>query len=510
MDTLEVILKDPIKLELGLGLKGSQGVKGDKGDAGPQGPQGIQGPIGPVGPQGQQGIQGPVGPKGDRGEQGPNGKLGPQGVKGEIGPRGEQGPKGDVGPQGVRGLSAYQVAVNNGYTGSESEWVESLESGGKVPNAYSSLFMKGVIPTSEKVDDVLSSIINDIYGDRHAEHYTQLSLVREPSVGDTTIALSGNPHYRVKSNEGYGFQDIDEEGNLTFAINPPYNKRGLEFTYCYPDGTEIGVEVTIEAKMDGELVAENDSFALYKKDGNYIAVKKDTSARLENLPGLDGITGATLTVKNKDSAILSPDQVFDENAIRTLGQHFASVDLSTINIANSGRITRLAGFSEFNLKYTSRSLKGAVKEVVIRPNTEYTFDYDTGILLPMTDLVKTNDNEFTLTINKRSRLELSSLDEYRILNGVTGATLNINGNGMAVKIRENVTNSIFNHFSNLIINDPHADFSIDVKQGETRVINAKGKKSDGSYATSRLYDNRIDRGTGSFDYSNGAFTFDVL
>lgn len=486
MDTLEVILKDPIKLELGLGLKGSQGVKGDKGDAGPQGPQG---------------IQGPAGPRGERGEQGLKGEVGPQGSKGEIGPRGEQGPKGD---------SAYQVAVNNGYTGSESEWVASLESGGKVPNAYSSLFMKGVIPTSEKVDDVLSSIINDIYGDRHAEHYTQLSLAREPSVGDTTIALSGNPHYKVKSNEGYGFQDIDEEGNLAFAINPPYNKRGLEFTYCYPDGTEVGVEVTIEAKLYGELVAENDSFALYKNDGNYIAVKKDTSARLENLPGLDGITGATLTVKTNDSAIVSPDQTFDENAIRTLGQHFASVDLSTINIVNSGRISKVVGFSEFNLKYTSRPLNGVVKEVVIRPNTEYIFNYDTGILAPTVDLVKINDNEFTLTINKRSRIELSNLDEYPILNGITGATLNVNGNGMVVKVRDNITNSIFNHFSNLIINDPRADLSVDVKQGETRVINVKGKKSDGSYATSRLFDNRSERGTGSFDYSNGAFTFDIL
>lgn len=459
MDTLEVILKDPIKLELGLGLKGSQGVKGDKGDAGP---------------------------------------------------RGEQGPKGDVGPQGVQGFSAYQVAVNNGYTGSESEWVASLESGGKVPNAYSSLFLKGVIPTSEKVDDVLSSIINDIYGDRHAEHYTQLSLVREPSVGDTTIALAGNPHYKVKSNEGYGFQDIDEEGNLAFAINPPYNKRGLEFTYFYPDGTEIGVEVTIEAKLYGELVDENRDFALYKKDGNYIAVIKSTSARLENLPGLDGITGATLTVKNNDSAILSPDQVFDENAIRTLGQHFASVDLSVIPISNGGVISAVSGFNEFNLKYTARSLNGTVKEMVIKPNTGYTFNYNTGILAPIVDLVKTGDNEFTLTINTRNRIDFPDLDKYTILNGVTGATLIIDGSGRFTDVEENITNSIFNHFSNLTINDPRADLTVKVKQGETRVINVKGKKSDGYYATSRLYDNRSEGGIGSFDYGDGGFYFERL
>ncbi len=482
MDTIEVILKDPIKLELGLGLKGSQGVKGDKGDAGPQGPQGIQGP---------------------------KGEVGPQGSKGEIGPRGEQGSRGDVGPQGVQGLSAYQVAVNNGYTGSESEWVASLESGGKVPNAYSSLFMKGVIPISERVDDVLSSIINDIYGDRHAEHYTQLSLVREPSVGDTTIALAGNPHYRVKSNEGYGFQEIDETGNLAFAINPPYNKRGLEFTYYYPDGTEIGVEVTIEAKLYGELVAEDGNFALYKKDGNYIAVIKSTSARLENLPGLNGITGATLTVKDGTSLGVS-ETVFDENTIKTLGQHFASVDLSVIPISNNGVISVVSGFNEFNLKYTARSLNGAVKEMVIKPNMGYTFNYNTGILAPTVDLVKTSDNEFTLTINTRNRVGFPDLDKYTILNGVTGATLIIDGSGRFTNVEENITNSIFNHFSNLTINDPRADLTVKVKQGETRVINVKGKKSDGYYATSRLYDNRSEGGIGSFDYGDGSFYFERL
>lgn len=450
MDTIEVILKEPIKLELGLGLKGSQGAKGDKGDIGPQGPQGIQG------------------------------------------------------PQGVQGLSAYQVAVNNGYAGSESEWVESLKGGGKVPNAYSSLFMKGVISTSEKIDDVLSSIINDIYGDRHAEHYTQLSLVREPSVGDTTIALAGNPHYKVKSNEGYSLQEIDETGNLAFAINPPYNNRGLEFTYCYPDGTEIGLGVKIENKQFGELVGENGLFALYKDGNNYIAIRKSGYAELKNLPGLDGITGATLIVKNGNT---SSDMPFDKDDVKVIGQHFASVDLSAIHVYISGDIDKTSGFNEFNLKYTNSVLNGVVKEVVIKPDITYAYDYNTGILSPSVELTKTGDNEFTLTVSGRN-INFPNLDTFSILNGVTGATLNVNG--VFRDIQDDVVNTIFNHISNLIINDQQPTFLVHVKQGETRVINVKGKKSDGSYATSRLYDNRSERGGGSFDYSNGAFTFDVL
>ena len=170
----------------------------------------------------------------------------------------------------------------------------------------------------------------------------------------------------------------------------------------------------------------------------------------------------------------------------------------------------MVGFSEFNLKYTSRSLNGVVKEVVIRPNTEYAFDYNTGILAPIVDLVKTGDNEFTLTINTGNRVNFPDFDKYTILNGVTGATLIIDGSSRFTDVEENITNSIFNHFSNLVINNPHADLTVKVKQGETRVINVKGIKSDGYYTTSRLYDNRSEGGIGSFDYGDGGFYFERL
>ena len=41
----------------------------------------------------------------------------------EIGFTGPQGPKGN---KGDRGYSAYEVAVNNGFTGTEAQWLDSL------------------------------------------------------------------------------------------------------------------------------------------------------------------------------------------------------------------------------------------------------------------------------------------------------------------------------------------------------------------------------------------------
>lgn len=52
------------------------------------------------------------------------------GIKGEKGDPGEPGPKGDPGNPGEPGRdgkSAYDIAVENGFVGTESEWLESLK-----------------------------------------------------------------------------------------------------------------------------------------------------------------------------------------------------------------------------------------------------------------------------------------------------------------------------------------------------------------------------------------------
>ena len=120
------------------GEKGDTGAVGEKGDTGERGPQGIQGEIGPAGeqgPQGDTGPQGEIGPQGPQGIQGETGPAGPAGPKGETGPA---GPKGDIGAAGADGKSAYQYAVEGGYTGTEEEFAAKLaeELPDKLPNPY--------------------------------------------------------------------------------------------------------------------------------------------------------------------------------------------------------------------------------------------------------------------------------------------------------------------------------------------------------------------------------------
>lgn len=99
-----------------------------------------------TGPAGPQGDPGPTGPTGGTGAQGPsgasayqvavaNGFVGSeaqwlaslQGEDGEAGPAGADGAPGAPGATGATGQSAYELAVAEGFIGTEEEWIESLQ-----------------------------------------------------------------------------------------------------------------------------------------------------------------------------------------------------------------------------------------------------------------------------------------------------------------------------------------------------------------------------------------------
>lgn len=111
--------KDAYGVAVKNGFSGSEEewLKSLKGEQGPKGDEGQQGPMGP---------QGPKGDKGDTGERGPQGVAGPQGPQGPEGERGRDGANGQDGLNGVNGLSAYEIALKNGFVGTEKQWLQYL------------------------------------------------------------------------------------------------------------------------------------------------------------------------------------------------------------------------------------------------------------------------------------------------------------------------------------------------------------------------------------------------
>lgn len=103
------------------GVQGIQGVTGNAGAAG-QSAYALAVALGFVGTE-QDWILSLKGVKGDTGNTGPTGPAGAAGTKGT---NGSNGTNGTNGTNGVNGSSAYQIAVANGFIGTEAEWLASL------------------------------------------------------------------------------------------------------------------------------------------------------------------------------------------------------------------------------------------------------------------------------------------------------------------------------------------------------------------------------------------------
>ena len=96
-------------------------------------------------------MQGPPGPQGERGPAGADGGPGPKGApftyedfteeqlaalrgpQGPVGEKGETGAQGTAGAAGVPGKSAYQYAVDGGYTGTEADFKALMGTGPWLP-----------------------------------------------------------------------------------------------------------------------------------------------------------------------------------------------------------------------------------------------------------------------------------------------------------------------------------------------------------------------------------------
>ena len=143
----------------GQNIRGPQGPKGDTGEQGPAGADGQDGAQGPKGEQGPAGADGKDGAAATiavgtvtTGEPGTSATVTnsgtssaavfnftiPRGAKGDKGDKGDTGGQGPAGAAGANGKSAYQAAVEAGYTGTEEQLsaaLAALQNGPFLPTA---------------------------------------------------------------------------------------------------------------------------------------------------------------------------------------------------------------------------------------------------------------------------------------------------------------------------------------------------------------------------------------
>lgn len=204
-------------LDLLDGAPGTQGETGPQGPRGEPGPQGEKGEQGPVGDRGEKGETGPAGP---RGEPGPSGvgvanveRTSGTGAAGTLDTytmtmtdgttyeftvyNGANGSGGSDAP-GADGESAYEIAVRNGFEGTEAEWLASLKG---ETGATGAAGAKGFSPTVA---------VATITGG-HRVTITDATGANAFDVMDGTdgFGADGKSAYEIAKEKGYGGSEED-------------------------------------------------------------------------------------------------------------------------------------------------------------------------------------------------------------------------------------------------------------------------------------------------------------
>lgn len=170
---------------------------------------------------------------------------------------GIKGENGQDGRNGADGLSAYDIAQLNGFTGTQQEWLESLKAGAVADEARTMLLNGNVWCKSNSIADVLAAVISNL---GKAFPRTEFKPLTVPTVlrGQRVITVEGEPHYFVKVSGMETQFEIGDNGTGSISIEP-LGEDDVKLTYHNFTGDKVG-EHTITGIVDEAATPADDTF----------------------------------------------------------------------------------------------------------------------------------------------------------------------------------------------------------------------------------------------------------
>lgn len=216
------------------------------------------------------------GPKGDKGDAFTFDDFTPEQLESLKGDQGPKGPAGANGVDGQQGKSAYEIAVENGFTGNEENWLKSLKGKNGEPgvdgnqieirkgtNAIEWRYSKQKTMVADYNLNITSMSVNS------DEELTKIELFNLPQ----------NAKYvQIKTITVFA---VDENGKDLFNMNPSINTAPEGVTFpCFGgfDPTKGKIEITDKSEIIGDAVIQNiiDEFLpkLIEHDSKVVGINK--------------------------------------------------------------------------------------------------------------------------------------------------------------------------------------------------------------------------------------------
>lgn len=300
-------------------LKGEKGDKGDKGDKGETGEQGV---------------------KGDKGEQGEQGQQGVQGVKGDTGA---------TGANGQDGKSAYQIALDNGFVGTQAEWLASLKGDkGDTGASGANITASEVLTKLKTVDGQNSGLDADMLDGHDTTYFaTATQLAGKADAAHTHSQYATNDDVEALETEVAGKANSTHshaQSDITGLATALGNKANASHTH------ETGDITGLDTALSGKAAA---SHTHSLDEVSETTAKKIMTA--DERTKLSGIAaGANKTVVDTAMSSTSTNPVQNKAVNSALGNKVDKVTgkgLST-NDYTTDEKTKLAGIAAGANKYT--------------------------------------------------------------------------------------------------------------------------------------------------------------